>query len=580
MLVVDPQTVSVLAANRQAAEVYGRAQDELVGMRMDELSRDFTAGERHVRKLFAGTPQVRFSSVQQRRDGTDVEFEATAALVQYGGRTAVLNSYRDVTERNRLQRGLESSELRFRSIVEHGYDIVTIIDADGRTLVIGGSVMKALGYTSEELIGTKLVDNIHPQDRPSVAAAIAGISAEHDRRTNVTCRVRNKAGAWRWCEGTGVNMIHVPGVNGIVIIARDVTDQRELETRLEQERRVESLGRIAATVAHEFNNALMAIQPSADILARRYADHPDIVRIAQNLAGGVQRGRRIARQILGFANAGAPVRQRIRLDEWLAQLSAELRPQVGSHITLTTHAGQPSLAVDADPDQLHQVVTNLVVNARDAMPDGGTIAIAAALTAGELPTVEISVRDNGPGIPGELLPRIFEPLFTTKSKGTGLGLAVCQQVVAKHGGTIHVESDGARGTAFFVRLPAPADLGTATPPPTRRRVLLVEDDVDVAHSLRLILQDAGYAVEWSASAQGITHRVAARAHDLVLMDIQLGDGDGREVLRCLRRTGAAVPVILMSGRVLVDEDELDAASAFLPKPFTADELLRLAATLP
>ncbi|HKR63473.1 MAG TPA: PAS domain S-box protein [Thermoanaerobaculia bacterium] len=450
LLVVDARTATITDANPRALEMYGYTSRELIGMSMADLSLDYEAGKQQALALLAGAPGVPFATLHRRADGTELELENTMALTNFRGRPAVLNANRDMTERNRLRRELEISEHRFRSIVQNGFDLVAIVDESRTATFVSGSVEQILGFTSEELLGIDALSLFHPDDQPRVEKALRVLAASTDRRSELVCRVRNKAGAWRWCEGTGVNMLQVEGVNGIVIIARDVTARLELESRLEQARRVDSLGRVAATVAHEFNNALMTIQPAVDILARRYGSDEKIARLAEQLSSGVKRGKRISQQILRFANPAEPARKRLDVCEWLHDVVGELRTVVGKN-ALVTIACDDELVIDADADQLHQLVTNLVVNARDAMTSGGTIAVGARR---DDDAVEISVRDEGSGIPADVLPHLFEPLFTTKRNGTGIGLPVCQQIAAMHGGSITVESEMGIGTLVRTRIPS------------------------------------------------------------------------------------------------------------------------------
>ncbi|MFL6247763.1 MAG: PAS domain S-box protein [Thermoanaerobaculia bacterium] len=449
ILVVDVETQNVVAANPRA---YGLYSDGLIGLPIASIAHDFPVNRRAVEEMIAkGGPPIRLDGFHRRGDGTEIELEVTLTAVQYGGRPAVLNTSRDLTERNSLQRELADSEQRFRSIVEHGYDIIVITGAK-TSRSFAGTVEKHLGYASGELPDETLLALVHPDDREMLLAALERVRGCSECRVDLTIRVRDRAGAWRCCEGTAVDMRNVEGVNGVVLIGRDVTDRAELAARLEQTRRVDSLGRVAATVAHEFNNVLMGMQPVAEVLTRKFAGQPDVGRLAAQLGAGVQRGRRIVQSILRFANPPEPSRQRIAIRPWLNAVTAELRPLTGAHIDLVLAPGE-DLNVNADADQLHQLVTNLIMNARDVMPRGGTIELAAIRVDR---WVEISVRDTGPGIPPEVLPRLFEPLFTTKRNGTGIGLTVCEQIVTMHGGSIHASSAPGEGAVFRARLAAAA----------------------------------------------------------------------------------------------------------------------------
>jgi PAS domain S-box-containing protein len=372
--------------------------------------------------------------------------------MQYGGRTAILNTNRDVTERNRLVHELERSELRFRAIVEHGYDLIVVMDRNGISRYLAGAIGPNLGYTPEELQGTDILALLHPDEREEVRELL-GVIADAKEQTRATrnVRVRHRSGAYRWHEVTSVNMLAVSGVEGIVVIAHDVTEQLELAQRLEQERRIDSLGRVAAIVAHEVNNALMSIAPIAEILARKYAADPDIPRLARQITAGVQRGKRVTQQILRFSKPAQPSRMPVVIGDWLAAIEPELNALAGARVRVTTFCTDPLLTIYVDPDQLHQVITNLTVNARDAMQGGGAIDVFAI--EAEPGVAEISVHDHGSGIPADVMARLFEPLFTTKANGTGIGLPLSQQIAAAHGGSLSIDSEVGVGTVARVQLP-------------------------------------------------------------------------------------------------------------------------------
>ena len=578
VLLIDPENGTIISANRRALEVYGYSVDEIVGLSMSRLASDVDRGREQVRRVMAGAPEVRFESIHRRRDGSAVHLHAALAVVDFGGREVVLATYRDATEEDRLLRALSASERRLRQIIEHGYDAIQIVDETGVVRFASGAALATFGYTAEKLVGRPLSAAVHPEERETVEELFREVAATPDARRTVVCRVPMTDGRTRWCEGTGVNMLGVEGVEGIVVIARDVTDRRELETRLEQSRRVESLGQVAATVAHEFNNVLMTLQTITELVARKHAAAADVLRLAEQLRAAVQRGRSIAAGILRFSNPSTPVRQRLQVGPWLSKTADELRHVVGAGVALTCTAA-PSLAIDGDPEQLHQLVTNLVLNAADAIGRSGTIAIDALRTRqaapGE-PWVEIAVTDSGPGIPPDLHSRIFDPLFTTKRNGTGLGLSVCQQIAAAHGGMIRVEAQARGGAVFVVSLPAAVE--ETSPARQRPRMLLIEDDDLLAAALISSLEDL-YDIEWSSDGKCAIQKVRALEPDLVLLDIQLPDADGRAIYRRIRQESLTPAVVLTSGSIRVDPRDLDPRATFLPKPFSTEELLGAVATL-
>jgi signal transduction histidine kinase len=248
----------------------------------------------------------------------------------------------------------------------------------------------------------------------------------------------------------------------VVIAFRDTTKQKEMQRQVEQAVRVASLGRVAASVAHEFNNVLMGIQPFAEILQRKTAENAEFQKPLRHIVDSVKRGRLVSHQILRFASPAAPQLSSLDLGAWIRDFSDEARHALRDRV-LDLGPIEP-LIVEADREQLSQVMVNLVTNARDASPAGAPVTISI-VRADTVPFLRqrlqnserfatISVRDRGTGIPQGVLDRIFEPLFTTKrSGGTGLGLAVVQQIVSEHGGEILVDSAAGTGSTFYITLP-------------------------------------------------------------------------------------------------------------------------------
>jgi signal transduction histidine kinase len=240
----------------------------------------------------------------------------------------------------------------------------------------------------------------------------------------------------------------------VVMTGTDLTEMRSLESEIEQSRRVDSLGRMAATVAHEFNNVLMAIRPSVELLRRKPNDPQTVRQSSERIAGAVARGERIAEEVMRFTRPAVPTLQQIEIGRWLAGFSDEIRGFVGERIVLDLIPHTRDLQVFADVRQIAQVFTNLAANARDAMNGAGRLTIAVdELEENGRTLVHITFTDNGGGIRADLLSTIFEPLFTTKRAGTGLGLTVSHQIVTTHGGRIFAESEMERGTTFHILLP-------------------------------------------------------------------------------------------------------------------------------
>jgi two-component system, cell cycle sensor histidine kinase and response regulator CckA len=374
---------------------------------------------------------------------------------------AIVVNYRDVTER---WKSSEQHSLILNSIIEgvHG------INLEGEIIFENPASAMALGWEPHEVVGqpahaiyhhTRADGSAYPRDDcPINQTGIDGIS-----------RHRNDEVFWRK-DGTAFPVEYETApicegddVIGIVVTFRDITKQRQMEQQIEQAIRVSSLGQVAASLAHEFNNVLMSIQPFAEILQRRLADDVGPGNPVRRILDAVKRGQRVTQEVLRFTTPAQPRFEAFDARTWTQEFSGEAHEALGDR-QMTVELEPSPLIVRADRAQLFQVMINLVINARDATPKGGAVAIGA-MRAGNSPLLRerqhdpelfaaLFVRDSGHGIRDDVLDHIFEPLFTTKkSGGTGLGLAVAYQIITTHGGSILVDSTTTAGTTFYVLLP-------------------------------------------------------------------------------------------------------------------------------
>ena len=379
-------------------------------------------------------------------------------------------------ERERAMRELERSEAMFRGLIEHTQDVVALIDINDAFTYVSPAVERVFGYHAADMRGMKVVDLVHPADRPQVEKLFE-TKAAAGRGLLVQARIRHADGSWREVESSVAEHFDAGGNRFRVITTRDLTERRRLEEHLQQAQKTEMIGRLAAGIAHDFGNILMAIRSHADILALRIPGGDARHTLVEAIQDAVTRGTGLARQLLAFNRQRVFEPRRFDLTTSIAHMTALLRRLIGSRIHLLTDLAPSSGAIVADPTQIEQVVLNLVVNARDAMPEGGEITIETfevpnrCLPASLQPIdggyVCLSVTDTGCGIADDVKSRIFDPLFTTKAEGqgTGLGLATVQGIVTRHRGAIEVDSAEGHGSRFRVYLP--------------REQLLV-DDIDLA----------------------------------------------------------------------------------------------------
>jgi two-component system cell cycle sensor histidine kinase/response regulator CckA len=354
---------------------------------------------------------------------------------------------------------------QLRCIIEHTSDIIGIVDGQGRLQFHSPSAERLLGYAPAMLHGRPVAELLHHADLQRASEFFAQQLTPGAVTRTVDLRIRHSDGSWLWFSIAATPMTRTGERGSIVINGRDVTQKRLLEAQLEQANRLNSLGRLAATVAHEFNNVLMGIQPFADLIQRPNVTTEMIAKSARYIAGSVARGKRVALDILRFTNPATPTLDLVHVQVWWEQLAPEIEATLGDHIRLTVSV-DPTLFIRADPLQLSQVFANVINNARDAMPKGGDLEISArrfdaeaSFPFGVLPPsrgyVHFAVTDTGSGIPDNIRGLVFDPLFTTKENGgTGLGLAVTHQVLRAHHGHVFVESELGRGTTFHIFIPS------------------------------------------------------------------------------------------------------------------------------
>ena len=535
----------------------------------------------------------------------DVQVVARAQRLPDGG-AASDGLIIDITALKQATRRLEESEQRYRSLVEHNPDAVFSFDLEGHFLSANPACESVSGYAPEELLDKSFAPLLVPEDLERSFANFR--MAASGTATRYEVRLRHRTGRTVWIGVTNVPILVGGQVVGVFGIAKDLTAQRALEERLRQAQKMEAVGQLAGGVAHDFNNLLMVIRSYGEFAAEAIpagSGARDDLGEVLNAAG---RAQELTRQLLAFGRKQVLRPRPVDVNRKVQNVVAMLRRVIGEDITLDAVLEPSPWPVVADPGQLEQVLMNLAVNARDAMPLGGTLRLRTenvtlrtavpAATPGcpEVPAgsyAALVVEDTGVGIAPEVRAHIFEPFFTTRAvgKGTGLGLATVYGIVQQSGGYVTVESTPGVGSRFTVLLPA-AELPNetaASPEPVapaaegRGTILLVEDEAGVRTVVRRTLERQGYAV-YEAATGAEALRVAeasAASHggliDLVLTDLVMPEQNGRVLGERLAERWPELPVLYMSGYT---DDEIfrrglgDTGAAFLQKPFTPEQLGR------
>ncbi len=593
--------------NPAAERTFGYRREDVLGRDMAEVLIPPAHREAHhaglARYLATDEPRMlgrRVELTALRADGTEFPVELAITRLPAEGPPAFTAWLRDITDRRGTEAALRASEERFRALVEQLADAIVVIGGDSRVLYASPAVERITGFTREELTGAIGLGFTEPADLPAATRFLEELVRHPRESRRVELRVRRKNGPARTLAVTGTNLLDHPSVRGIVLNASDITERKDLEERFRQSQKMEAVGRLAGGVAHDFNNILTVITTTTGLLLEalpkgdvRRDDVLEIQKAANRAAG-------LTHQLLAVSRRQVLRPRTLDLNAAVRDMLAMLRRVIGEDVDLVTELEPGIGCVRADASQLAQVVLNLAVNARDAMPEGGRLTIRtgaleleepearrrALLQAGRWVTLDVS--DAGVGMGPEVQSHLFEPFFTTKpaGTGTGLGLSTVYGIVEQSGGQIEVESAPGHGSTFTIYLPRvdaePEGDGAeraAVPDAGRETILLVEDEAPVRALARRVLERKGYLVieaKDGADALVLCER-SPFTIDLLVTDVVMPGMNGRAVAECLRRERPDLRVLYMTGYT---DDEIvrrglkDESVALIQKPFAPDELTR------
>ncbi len=495
-----------------------------------------------------------------------------------------------------LRSAYEASEARFRAVIEKSADVTAITDANAVMTYVSPSIDRVLGFKPEDLVGQAGFVFIHPDDEERMRDLFATALRDNTDPPTAPFRARHRDGRWLRLTAQGTNLLQDPAVNGIVYVIRDVTQQYELEHRVRQSERLEAIGQLAGGISHDFNNVLLVIRGYTSLLRSALEGSP-LVADVDEIANAAERAAQLTRQLLAFSRRQVLQPTLLDLGEVVRGIEKLLRRSMSEEIEMQVDVADGLPPVMADPSQMEQVLMNLVLNARDAIPAGGNVRISLARAVLEegLPLsppvpsgayVALSVEDTGTGIDEADLPRIFEPFFTTKgeSVGTGLGLSTVYGIVAQSGGTIDVAARPAGGTRMTVFLPAASGfVARQEEEPVAQRlpagtetILLVEDEDPVRELVARVLEDVGYVVLPAARPSEAQQLAARNGIDLLLTDVVMPEMSGYDLATRVRLAQPATRTLFMSGyahKALGEASELPEGE-LLRKPFTPEQLTR------
>lgn len=601
MWVVDEQTLRFLAVNDATVYRYGYTREEITALCVGDVCPSEDVDRLTAPQWSVGPDGSMIRWRHRTKAGVLVEAEATTHRCRFDGHHARLIVIGDGTDRRRTAATLREREELLRNIISH--IPCGVFWKDRASIYLGCNEQVArdfglavpgevVGLTDYELVPSSEEAEISRAcDRQVMETGDPLLNAEETRTGPGGNQITLLTSRVPLCDPTG-------GPAGVLGVYLDITERKRLEEQYRQAAKMEAVGRLAGGIAHDFNNLLTVIRGNAELLLSVREGFPDEVRMVDEVRMAADRAAGLVRQLLTFSRPQSAKPRVVNLNDVVADLAGILRRLLGAVITVDVEPAAVPIPVLADRGQLEQVVMNLAVNARDAMPDGGQLRLAVGWTYAPVgPAAKfarLSVADTGTGMSEEVKARIFDPFFTTKGpdKGTGLGLAVVHGIVKQAGGEVTVVSATGVGTTFYIDLPWSDHLPTRSGIPATHQavrkvpvgqsqpVLLVEDEDGIRALARLTLEGRGFAVTEAPDGVAALEILSSdRIFDLVVTDMTMPGVGGQEVAGQATATQPGVRVVYMSGYVPDDSSLAEPAGAvFLPKPFTPAELIRAVET--
>jgi two-component system cell cycle sensor histidine kinase/response regulator CckA len=506
----------------------------------------------------------------------------------------------DVTELKHAEEALRDSAQRFRSLIEYSSDLILLVDATGRLTYLSPSFAVTLGHSIQEWTNRSGFDLIWPEDLDEAQAIFGRVVEMPGVGTPWQLRLRHADGTFRWLEGTSANHLADPAIAAVVIICRDVTERKRMEAQFIQVQKMESIGRLAGGVAHDFNNLLTAIKGNISLALLDMQPMDPLYEYLINVDRAADSAASLTRQLLTFSRKQIISPKVINLNDVLVHVQKLLARLIGEDIHLELFAAPDLASIRLDRNQAEQVLINLAVNARDAMPHGGRLMLETAnidldeeycrrhryVQPGSF--VMLAVSDTGLGIREDVRAHLFEPFFTTKEagSGTGLGLSMVYGAVKQNGGHIEVYSEEGHGATFKIFLPAvdqPPDVTVETFTNARpggvETIVLVEDEEHVRTIAALMLRRQGYTVHPFPDGPSALTAVEAMSEPLHLLitDVVMPGMNGQVLTQRLLGLRPSTKVLFTSGytaNVIVHQGVLNQGVEFLAKPYSLERLAR------
>jgi len=503
----------------------------------------------------------------------------------------------EIAEKAAMQHGIDEHEARHKALSEALFDVSCETDPTGKYIYVSPNNEKLVGFKPEEMVGRYFHEFVHPDDIPIAAEAFE--KGLRDIKLVVEIRFRHKdPGRFVWIESTGQKYFTSSGELRAIIVSRDITERKKMEDDLLKSSKIEALSTLAGGIAHDFNNVLMGIIGNITLAKKRVTGDEKTHEILTRAEKVIYKAKWLTEQLTTFSQGGLPIKKLININVILKDTVQFA--SAGGNVTCAFSFDEKLPPVEADEGQFAQVITNLVINAKQSMPGGGLIKISTSLhhaaDGGRPPLkkgeyVKIAIKDSGDGIPVENLKKIFDPYFTTKANGTGLGLATSYSIIKNHDGHIDVDSEPGKGAVFSVYLPVKNTAALSSETRKKfsenygnKKILLMDDDETVLIPVCEMLADFGYEVMPAKSGEEAVDlyskaKKSSRPFDIVIMDLIVqGGAGGVETIKMLLKMDPDTIAIVSSGYSndpVMSDHESYGFKGVIAKPYKDEEMLQL-----
>ena len=593
---------TITSWNRAAELLFGHSAAEAVGRPIDIIVPPDRRAEVHniLNRVGRGEWIEHYETVRVNKNGREIEVSLSISPIRSasGDIVGASKTARDITETNRTERALNQEIEERRRIFETSHDLILVTDTAGNFIQVSPSAMTIIGYDPAEMIGHSAVEFIHPDDLESTRNEMRAARRGQNKR-NFETRYVHKDGRAISLNWTGT---WSEPVRRHFFIGRDLTEKQAADAQMRQVQKMDAVGQLTGGVAHDFNNILTVITGTIGILEEAVTDRPDLVAIARLIDEAAERGANLTKHLLAFARRQPLQPTEVDVNRLALEAAKLLHPTLGEHIEITPMLADDAWTAMIDPNQLTTAILNLALNARDAMPNGGKLALETrnvyldesyASMHSEVAVghyVMVAVSDSGTGIPPALLEKVFDPFFTTKEvgKGTGLGLSMVFGFVKQSGGHIKIYSEEGHGTSVKIYLPRATGLAQTAAEATvsstieggNEAILVVEDDAMVRKYVMAQIESLGYTTYEAANAAEALAVIDTPATvDLLFTDVIMpGTMNGRQLVDEALKRRATLKILYTSGyteNAIVHHGRLDSGVLLLAKPYRKAELARM-----